>query len=31
MSNDNDLQRQQEYFIKIAVLHWTALMNYAMQ
>jgi len=29
----NDLQPQQEYFIKVAVLHWTALplVNYAVQ
>jgi len=27
----NDLWPQQEYFIKIAVLHCNALMNYAVQ
>jgi len=27
----NDFKPQQEHFIKIRVLHWTALMNYVEQ
>jgi len=27
----NDIQPQREHFVKVAVLHWTALMNDAVQ